>query len=228
MMNVSTITQKIKKTIGLIFLINFTVGVFTLKNLSETKHLLELIYEGPFLSGTHSMSAKFNFERADSMVRYFISMKGNDSNSSPTRQEIDEQINKTKEDIKIATDRTNSPEGKKLSSELQGDFVQIESFLKNFLVQVESDKLRDSKKDQDSGQLLKTISNFRQTWITRPERTKIQKNLSDLADIAINYRAIADQKEDNSITLATVLNLFSYLITAGLATYLVVSVNKKK
>jgi hypothetical protein len=209
-------TEQLKKTFGMILLVYAAVNFLNLKDLGESKHLFGAMYEGPFLSGTHAVNAKFNFERTDSIVRNFIALKAITPDSHPTEKEIREQIALTRADLKEAAERTHSQEGKKLAAKIDSEFTGLERFLSEFLVTVKRSK---------NGLLSRTV---RDTWMNRPERLTIQQELSELSDIALDYKSWSIQKEDLSITMSVVLTMLGFLISCGLALPSVVHKRKER
>ncbi len=180
-------------TFSVILIVNIVIGIYFTTKIGGLKTLVEVMYDNPLMSSTFAMSAKYRFERADSLVRTAIFIKDKEKIKA-LKKEINSQVEQGDEDLAVVQERAIAESSKELAELVLSKVNEYKEVIDTTLAAAEENlKVKDSSVD-----IL-----LLEQYLAKDNRTFIQKKLTELTDDAAEtgYTFRLDSEARNAETV---------------------------
>lgn len=208
-------------TFSVILVVNLVIGIYFTTKIRDLKTLVEVMYDNPLMASTFAMSAKFRFERADSLVRTAL-VVDTKKEFEELIKEIDSQIEQGDEDLVVVQERAVAQSSKEIAELVQSKVNDYKIVIRETLKRAE---------DISGGtKSYATIQNNLQKYLDEDVRNVIQKKLTDLTDDAAEtgytFRLDSEAKNSETVrffyfgsaTIVLITFLLAFLLSRTIAT----------
>ncbi len=202
-------------TFSIILVVNLVTGVYFTKKISDLKTLVEVMYDNSLMASTFAMSAKYRFERADSMVRTAFLFRDPEKFKELTK-EIESQLEQGEEDLAVVQERAVAESSKEIAESVQSKVSEYRVVVNRTLSEIETKN--KSTRDYKSMQI------DVEKYLAENVRNLIQKKLTDLTDDAAEtgytFRLDSEARNKETVRFFYIGSLAIVLITLILAFFL--------
>ncbi len=202
-------------TFSIILIVNLVIGIYFTTKISDLKSLVEIMYDKPLMASTFAMSAKYRFERADSMVRTAFLMTDPVKIKELTK-EVESQIEQGEEDLAVVQERAVAESSKEIAELVQSKVSEYKLVIDKTLAEIETKNA--SSRDY------KAVQADLEKYLAIDVRNFIQKKLTDMTDDAAEtgytFRLDSEAKNNETVRFFYIGSLAMVLITLLLAFFL--------